>query len=100
MKYFAILPDMFANVGLLCADNDGGGQSQEGPQESDQPVRQEPGEQETVLVFVPQPQLLSPGGGKGKEGGVFPQARQAQCVEESKQYKHNTCNQKCLETIF
>ena len=93
-KYLAKLGDKFDNVWLLGGDNDGGGQSQEGPEESQQPVGEEPGQEETVLVFVPQLQVLSPGGGKGEEGGVFPEARQAQCVEESQQYKHNTSSQK------
>ena len=43
-------------------------------------------------MFVPQLQLLSPGGGKGKEGRIFPQASQTQHVEESEEYKQNTCD--------
>ena len=56
-------------------------------------LEREPGQEKTVLMFVPQLQLLSPGGGKGKEGRILPQASQTQHVEESEEYKQNTCNE-------
>ena len=80
-KYLAILVDKFDSVGLLCRDNDGSGQSYEGPEESDESVGKEPGQEETVLMFVSQLQVLSPGGGKGKEGRIFPQPSQANHVQ-------------------
>ena len=82
-KYFEIFPDKLDNLSVLGADNDGSGQSQEGPEESDETVGEEPGQQETVLMFVSQLQVLSPGGGKGQEGRIFLEPRQTQHVEES-----------------
>ena len=56
-----MFPDKLDNISVLCADNDGGGQSQEGPEESDQTVGEQPGQKEAVLMFVPQLEVLSPG---------------------------------------
>ena len=91
MKYF--LTTWTISQYRLCGDNDGSGQSQEGPAEGDETVGEEPGQQETVLMFVSQLQVLSPGGGQRQEGRIFPEARQTQRVEESQEYEDNTCNQ-------
>ena len=76
---------------LLCRYDDDGWEEDKGPEKCEQTIEDQPWDQETVLVLVPQLEVLSPAGGKGKEGGVLPEARQADSVEESCQAKQTTC---------
>ena len=75
---------------LLCGHDDGGREEEEGPECGDKAVAEEPGHHQTPLVSVSEPEVLSPGGGEGKVGGVLPETHQTKDVQQAEETKQNT----------
>ena len=75
---------------LLCTYNNDGRQEDKGPEYCQQTVAEEPGYEETVLMFVPQCEGLSPAGGEGKEGGILSQSGQPESVEQCQEAEQRT----------
>ena len=75
---------------LLCTYNNDGRQEDKGPEYCQQTVAEQPGYEETVLMFVPQCEGLSQAGGEGKEGGILSQSGQPESVEQCQEAEQRT----------